>query len=93
MVTPGQPYTGPDGLTYVNGAPVYFAYGAYLPLVFIAGLGWGYYGPGDHWFGAPGPIVARLDRFYPGGRGFAGGFHGRPGDRGFRGGERDFDRR
>jgi hypothetical protein len=84
-VAPGQPYTGPDGLTYVNGSPVYFAGGAYLPLVFVAGLGWGYYGYGHRWFGAPGELRVRLDHFYPGGRGFPGRFgdHGFHGDRGF----------
>ena len=86
---PGQPYLGPDGLTYVNGAPVYYAYGSYLPLVFIAGLGWGYYGPDHRWFGAPVPLRARLDHFYPDGRGFPGGFHGGPG---FHGPDRDFHR-
>jgi hypothetical protein len=84
-VAPGQPYTGPDGLTYVNGSPVYFVSGAYLPLVFVAGFGWGYYGYGHRWFGAPEPLRARLDHFYPGGRGFPGryGDHGFHGDRGF----------
>lgn|GEM_PF-5444273 len=81
-VPPGQPYVGPDGLTYVNGVPVYYAYGSYLPLVFVAGIGWGYYGPGHVWFGAPFGLVGRLNRFYPGGRGFPGGFHGHPGGRG-----------
>jgi hypothetical protein len=75
---PGQPYVGPDGLTYVNGVPVYYAYGSYLPLVFVAGLGWGYYGPGHHWFGAPVGLRGRLDHFYPGGRGFPARGPGRP---------------
>ena len=79
-VPPGQPYTGPDGLTYVNGSPVYFVGGAYQPLVFVAGFGWGYYGFGHRFFPAPGPVRARLDRFYPGGRGFPGRGYG---DRGF----------
>jgi hypothetical protein len=69
---------GPDGLTYVNGVPAYYAYGSYLPLVFVAGLGWGYYGPGRHWFGAPVELRGRLEHFYPGGRGFPVGGHGRP---------------
>ena len=67
---PGQPYIGPDGLTYLNGYPVYVVDGSYLPLVFVAGLGWGYYGYGHRWFGAPGDLGGRLQRFYPGGRGF-----------------------
>jgi hypothetical protein len=78
---PGQPYIGPDGLTYVNGYPVYLVDGSYLPLVFVGGLGWGYYGYGHRWFGAPGDLGGRLQAFYPGGRGFpaGGGFRGGPG--------------
>ncbi len=78
---PGQPYVGPDGLTYVNGSPVYLDGGEYEPLVFVAGLGWGYYGYGHRWFGAPGDLRGRLDRYYPEGRGFPppDGFHGGPG--------------
>jgi hypothetical protein len=87
-VAPGQPYTGPDGLTYVNGAPMYFVDGGYQPLVFLGGYGWGYYGYGHRWLGVPGPLGVRLDHFYPGGRGFPGhyggpgfheGYHGGPG--------------
>ncbi len=77
---PGQPYIGPDGLTYVNGGPVYYVGGNYFPLVFVAGLGWGYYGFGHRFFGAPGPLGIRLEHFYPGGRGFP--YRGGPGFRG-----------
>ncbi len=78
-VPPGTPYIGPDGLTYVNGSPVYFVGGVYQPLVFVAGYGWGYYGFGNRFFLAPGPVGARLERFYPGGRGFPGRFDRGPG--------------
>ena len=92
-VPPGQPYIGPDGLTYVNGSPVYFRGGVYQPLVFVAGLGWGYYGFGQRFFPAPGPLRGRLERCYPGGRGYPGDFYGGRGfpdggfhDRGFHNG-------
>lgn len=75
-VPPGQPYTGPDGLTYVSGSPVYFVGGVYQPLVFVAGLGWGYYAFGNRFFPAPGPLRARLERFYPSGRGYPGRYYG-----------------
>lgn len=87
-VVPGQPYLGPDGLTYVNGVPVYYDDGSYYPLAFVAELGWGDYGFGNRWYGAPEPLLVQLNRFYPGGHGFRSGFRGGEGRGGeFRGGE------
>ena len=66
---PGQPYTGPDGLTYVDGTPVDTSEGAAVPLVFVPALGWGFYDGEHRWRGARPDLRDRLDRFHPGGRG------------------------
>lgn len=80
---PGQPYVGPDGLTYVDGYPVDTIDGYQAAYVFVPALGgWGYYDGGHHWRGAPPGMRERLERFHPGGRGIPPGeFHGggRPG--------------
>ncbi len=66
---PGQPYVGPDGLTYVDGYPVTEYDGAPVPFVFLPELGWGYYDNGHRWHGAPPELRDRLERAHPGGRG------------------------
>lgn len=67
---PGQPYVGPDGLTYVDGVPVGAADGEQVGYVYVGGLGgWGYYDHDRRWHGAPDGLRDRLERSHPGGRG------------------------
>ena len=65
----GQPYVGPDGVTYVDGYPVYLVDGEEMAMVYDPTLGWGYYDGLHRWHGAPRDLRARLDHFHPGGRG------------------------
>ena len=85
---PGQPYIGPDGLTYVDGYPVDTVDGYQAEYVFLPALGgWGFYDGAHRWRGAPPGMRDRLEHAHPGGRGlppprdFGGG---RPGPGGFR---------
>ena len=67
---PGQPYVGPDGLTYVDGVPVDEIGGEQVPLVFVVEQGgWGYYDRGRGWHGARPELRERLERSHPEGRG------------------------
>ncbi len=67
---PGQPYVGPDGMTYVDGYPVELIDGAQVSLAFDPALGgWGYYDRGRRWRPAPPELRGRLEQFHPGGRG------------------------
>lgn len=83
---PGQ-YIGPDGLTYLDGAPYAVFGGEQVAVIYDPGFGgWGYFDRERHFHGAPPEFRERMERFHPGGRGFQsqGGFRGGTDRGGFR---------
>ena len=54
----------PNDYVIVNGTPSVYVGGVPFPLILEGGLGWGWWGPGHVWHGAPGHWQERLNRDY-----------------------------